>query len=95
MPDGGRNDHIGAFHESLNLAALWKLPVVFAIVNNGFGMGTSVEQGSAVPELYKKACAYGMPSARVDGNDPVLVRDAVERRWSRPVRSACPASSNC
>jgi pyruvate dehydrogenase E1 component alpha subunit len=81
MGDGATN--IGAFHESLNLAALWNMPVVFVIVNNGFGMGTAVEHGSAVPELYRKACAYGMASARVDGNDPRVVeeavRDAVER----------------
>ena len=81
MGDGATN--IGAFHESLNLAALWKLPVVFAIVNNGFGMGTAVEYGSAVAELYKKACAYGMRSARIDGNDPVIVREAVWKAVER------------
>ena len=56
---GDATTNIGAFHESLNIAALWKLPVIFVIVNNQFGMGTSGrEAGSAVPELYKKACAY-------------------------------------
>jgi pyruvate dehydrogenase E1 component alpha subunit len=75
MGDGTTN--IGAFHESLNLAALWKLPIVYVIVNNGYGMGTPVAAGSAVPELYKKACAYGMASAEVDGNDPLATRRAV------------------
>src|SRR5438128_3467870 len=50
---GDATTNIGAWHESLNIAQLWKLPVIFLIVNNQFGMGTSVEKGSAVPELYK------------------------------------------
>lgn len=74
MGDGTTN--IGAFHESLNLAALWRLPVVYVIVNNGLGMGTTVEQSSAEPELYKRAASYRMASARVDGNDPVAVHAA-------------------
>jgi pyruvate dehydrogenase E1 component alpha subunit len=67
---------IGAFHESLNIAALWNLPVVFVIINNGLGMGTTVAKSSAEPELYKRGAAYRMESARVDGLDPVAVRDA-------------------
>ena len=74
MGDGTTN--IGAFHESLNLAALWNLPVVFVIVNNGLGMGTTVENASAEPELYRRGSAYRMESARVDGTDVVAVRDA-------------------
>ncbi|MBN0038559.1 pyruvate dehydrogenase (acetyl-transferring) E1 component subunit alpha [Cellulosimicrobium cellulans] len=75
MGDGTTN--IGAFHESLNLAALWSLPIVFVVVNNGLGMGTTVEKASAEPELYKRAASYRMASARVDGNDPVAVRSAM------------------
>lgn len=71
MGDGTTN--IGAFHESLNLAAIWNLPVVYVVVNNGLGMGTTVEQASAEPELHKRAAAYRMASARVDGTDPVAV----------------------
>ncbi|BBA96422.1 putative pyruvate dehydrogenase [Actinacidiphila reveromycinica] len=71
MGDGTTN--IGAFHESLNIAALWGLPVVYVVVNNGLGMGTTVEQSSAEPELHKRAASYRMASARVDGNDPVAV----------------------
>ncbi|MFB4195533.1 pyruvate dehydrogenase (acetyl-transferring) E1 component subunit alpha [Streptomyces carpaticus] len=74
MGDGTTN--IGAFHESLNIAALWDLPIVYVIVNNGLGMGTTVEQSSAEPALYKRAAAYRMASARVDGNDPVAVHEA-------------------
>ena len=67
---------IGAFHESLNIAALWNLPIVFVIINNGLGMGTTVARSSAEPDLYKRGAAYRMQSARVDGFDPVAVRDA-------------------
>jgi len=74
MGDGTTN--IGAFHEALNIAALWELPIVYVIVNNGLGMGTTVEQSSAEPELYKRAASYRMASARVDGNDPVAVNEA-------------------
>lgn len=74
MGDGTTN--IGAFHESLNLAGLWKLPIVYVIVNNRLGMGTSVEHASAEPDLYKRGCAYRIPGERVDGDDPVAVRDA-------------------
>src|ERR1700689_1549763 len=67
---------IGAFHESLNIAALWNLPIVFVIINNGLGMGTTVAKSSAEPDLYKRGAAYRMESARVDGFDPLAVRDA-------------------
>lgn len=77
MGDGTTN--IGAFHESLNLAAIWNLPVVFVVVNNHLGMGTTVEMASAEPELYKRASAYRVESARVDGNDVLAVRDAAAK----------------
>ncbi len=77
MGDGTAN--IGAFHESLNIAALWSLPVVFVVINNGLGMGTTVAKASAEPEIYKRASAYAMASERVDGLDPVLVADAASR----------------
>ena len=70
---------IGAFHESLNIAALWHLPIVFVIINNGLGMGTTVEHSSAEPELYKRGAAYRMDSARVDGFDPAAVHEAAQK----------------
>lgn len=70
---------IGAFHESLNIAALWNLPVVYVVINNGLGMGTTVERSSAEPELFRRAAAYRMPGARVDGTDVVAVRDAARQ----------------
>jgi pyruvate dehydrogenase E1 component alpha subunit len=70
---------IGAFHESLNIAALWHLPIVFVIINNQLGMGTTVEHSSAEPELYKRGAAYRMESARVDGFDPEAVKEAADK----------------
>src|SRR5258708_6974113 len=71
MGDGTTNT--GAFHESLNLAKIYHLPIVYFVVNNLYGMGLRVEQGSAVSELYRKACAYDMQSWRVDGKDVLAV----------------------
>jgi dihydrolipoamide dehydrogenase len=69
--DGATN--IGAFHESLNFSKVLQVPVVWFCVNNQYGMGTSVERASAVPELYRKACAYDMESIRIDGMDVLEV----------------------
>jgi pyruvate dehydrogenase E1 component alpha subunit len=77
LGDGATN--IGAFHEALNLAAIWKLPIVFQITNNLYGMGTSVDQASGEPELYKRGCAYRMHGERVDGNDLAVVYEAAGR----------------
>lgn len=66
----------GAFHESLNLASLWDLPIVFVIINNRVGMSTPVEKASAEPELFRKAESYRFEGQRVDGDDPIAVRDA-------------------
>jgi dihydrolipoamide dehydrogenase len=63
--DGATN--IGAFHESLNYAKVFDLPVLWYCVNNRYGMGTPVEAASAVKDIYKKACAYDMESIQVDG----------------------------
>jgi pyruvate dehydrogenase E1 component alpha subunit len=73
---GDATTNIGAFHESLNLAALWRLPIVYVIVNNQLGMGTTVEAAAAEPELWKRGCSYRIPGKRVDGNDVLAVRDA-------------------
>ncbi|GAA1337399.1 pyruvate dehydrogenase (acetyl-transferring) E1 component subunit alpha [Arthrobacter roseus] len=81
LGDGTTN--IGAFHESLNLAALWHLPIVYVIINNGLGMATTVEAASGEPDLYKRGCSYRIPGERVDGNDVVAVRDAAARALER------------
>ncbi len=67
----------GAFHESLNLAMLYQLPIIFVIENNGYAMGTSVERSSNVTELYKLGTAYDMPSKPVDGMSVEEVYHAV------------------
>ena len=76
MGEGTTN--IGAFHESLNIAELWKLPVVFVVINNFLGMGTKVEKSSAEPEIYRRGAAYRMPASRVDGADPIAVAAAAQ-----------------
>jgi pyruvate dehydrogenase E1 component alpha subunit len=73
--DGASNT--GNFGETMNLAALWKLPVFFLVENNLYGMGTSVERHSAQTDLSKKAEGYGISGERVDGMDVIAVRDAV------------------
>src|SRR6188472_1759841 len=65
--DGAANQ--GTFGESLNLAALWKLPVVFMVTNNQFGMGTSLERHSAVTDLHKRGEGFGVPGMQCDGMD--------------------------
>lgn len=73
----------GAFHESLNMAALWKLPVIYIVENNRFGMGTAWERASSLYDISQKAAAYDMPSAVADGMDVLDMRrvtlEAVER----------------
>ena len=73
--DGASNT--GNFGETMNLAALWSLPVFFLVENNLYGMGTSVERHSAQTDLSKKAEGYGIPGRRIDGMDVLAVREAV------------------
>jgi pyruvate dehydrogenase E1 component alpha subunit len=73
--DGASNQ--GTFGETMNLAALWKLPVVFLVVNNQYGMGTALARHSAVIDLSKKAECLGVPGERVDGMDVLAVRECV------------------
>jgi pyruvate dehydrogenase E1 component alpha subunit len=74
---GDATTNIGAWHESLNLAAIWRLPIVYVVINNRLGMGTPVEKASGEPDLYKRGCAYRIPGVRVDGNDPIACREAM------------------
>jgi pyruvate dehydrogenase E1 component alpha subunit len=76
----------GEFHESLNLAALWKLPVLFLCENNLYAMGTALARHQSQPDIARKAAAYDMPSATVDGMDVLAVEDAT-RRASDAVRA--------
>ncbi|MEV6326045.1 pyruvate dehydrogenase (acetyl-transferring) E1 component subunit alpha [Nocardia sp. NPDC051787] len=89
MGEGTTN--IGAFHESLNIAALWNLPVVFLVINNLTGMGTTVERSSAEPDLWKRAASYRMRGERVDGTDVLAVRDAASELIETARRAGKPA----
>jgi pyruvate dehydrogenase E1 component alpha subunit len=73
----------GALHEAFNLAMLWKLPVIFAIENNGYAMGTSVKRSSNVTELYTLGESYDMPSEPVDAMNVEAVHEAVARAAER------------
>lgn len=69
----------GAFHEALNMAAVWTLPCIYICENNRYGMGTAMERASALYDVVQRACSYDMPAEVVDGMDVLAVRDAVHR----------------
>ena len=82
--------NIGAFHESLNMAALWKLPCVYICENNRYGMGTAIERASAIYDVSQRACAYDMASETVDGMDVLAVRETVARAVDLARRDSLP-----
>lgn len=74
--DGGGNQ--GAFHESMNLAAVWKLPVIFVCENNHYAISTCVDTSTALGTFYQRAAGYGVPGVRVNGNDAIAVYEAAK-----------------
>jgi pyruvate dehydrogenase E1 component alpha subunit len=80
----------GAFHEALNMAALWKLPCVFIIENNRYGMGTSLERASAIHDIYERGAAYNMARQQCDGQDVFAVREAVGQAIERARKEQHP-----
>lgn len=80
----------GAFHESLNMAALWKLPVVFIVENNRFGMGTAWERVASLYDISQKAAAYDMPSAVADGMDVLKMRQVIQEAIDRAREDGTP-----
>jgi len=83
--------NIGSFHETLNIASLWKLPAVFVIENNGYGMGTALKRAAAITELYQRAAGYAMPGVEVDGQDVVAVKQATDAAVARAREGAGPS----
>jgi len=91
--DGASNQ--GVFHESLNIAALWKLPVLYIAENNGYAMSTATRNGLADPRIADRAAAYGMPGSTVNGNDFFAVREAVASLASAARAGRGPALLEC
>ncbi|HEY3284656.1 MAG TPA: pyruvate dehydrogenase (acetyl-transferring) E1 component subunit alpha [Armatimonadota bacterium] len=75
--DGAMNQ--GVFHESLNMAALWNLPIIYICENNLYAMGTSVERSSSITDLVERSCGYDVERSEVDGMDLFAVRDLADR----------------
>jgi pyruvate dehydrogenase E1 component alpha subunit len=80
----------GAFHEALNMAGLWRLPIVYVIENNRYGMGTSLERASAIHDIYERGAAYNMERGSCDGQDVFAVRAAVQEAVTRARTESAP-----
>lgn len=91
--DGASNQ--GTFHESLNMSAVWDLPVIFLCENNLYGMSTPVSESTSVCNIADRAAAYGMPGRVIDGNDVLAVRDAVTAEAERLRTGGKPVLIEC
>ncbi len=85
----------GTFHESLNIASLWKLPIVYVCENNLYAMSTPVHEACAVPDIAARAAAYAMPGVSVDGSDVFAVREATAEAVARARRGEGPTLLEC
>lgn len=91
--DGATSE--GSFHESLNLAALWRLPVIFVCENNGYAAAQSYSEHTPIASLAHRGSAYGMPGERVDGNDVLAVFEAARRARERALSGEGPTLIEC
>jgi pyruvate dehydrogenase E1 component alpha subunit len=91
--DGGANE--GAVHEAMNMAAIWKLPVLFICENNLYGASTSIQQTIAVDHVADRAAGYGMPGIVIDGNDVIAVRNITREAAERARRGDGPTLIEC
>jgi pyruvate dehydrogenase E1 component alpha subunit len=82
--------NIGAFHETLNMASVWKLPVIFLCENNRYGMGTAFERVAAVTDVVEHACSYDMAAEMVDGMNALTVYEATKRAVERARKHGHP-----
>lgn len=87
---GDGTTNIGAFHEAMNLASIWKLPVLFVCENNLYGEYSPIATTTPVTQLTERATSYAMPAARVDGNDVLAVREVVQEARNRAATGAGP-----
>lgn len=91
--DGATNR--GDFHEALNMAAIWKLPVVFICENNRYAISTPIDYHIAIPDIAERAKAYGMPGVIVDGNDVLAVYEAAHQAYDRARNGEGPTLLEC
>lgn len=92
---GDASTNQGTFHESLNIASLWKLPVVFVCENNLYGISVSQEHHQAIKDISVRAVAYNMPGVTVDGNDPLAVYEAASEAVARAREGKGPTLIEC
>lgn len=93
LGDGAVNQ--GTFHESLNMAGLWRLPVLFVCENNHYAIGTEIHRHSAVPEVHKRVAAYNIPAEKIDGMDVLKVHAAARGALDRIRHGAGPQFIEC
>ena len=91
--DGATNQ--GTFHESLNLAALWKLPVIFVCENNRYGLSTPVREAVSIANISDRAMAYGIPGMSIDGNDIIAVHATMVEAVDRARAGEGPTLLDC
>ena len=91
--DGTTNN--GQFYECLNMAALWKLPILFVVENNKWAIGMAHERATSVPEIYKKGEAFGLPGYEVDGMDVLAVRSVAQKAIERARAGEGPTLIEC
>ena len=91
--DGSTNQ--GTFHESLNMASIWKLPIVFVCENNHYGISMSQDRHQAIKDIADRGAAYNVPGVAVDGNDPIAVYEAAEEAVARARAGKGPTLIEC
>ncbi len=92
---GDASTNIGMFHEAMNMAAVWKLPVIFVCENNYFGIGTSQKISTAIDDLSDRAAGYGMPGVTIDGNDVMTVYETANEAIKRARKGQGPTMIEC
>ncbi|MFR5783070.1 MAG: thiamine pyrophosphate-dependent dehydrogenase E1 component subunit alpha [Oscillospiraceae bacterium] len=91
--DGSTNQ--GTFHESLNMASIWKLPIIFVCENNHYGISMSQDRHQAIKDVADRGAAYNIPGIAVDGNDPLAVYEAASEAVSRARAGKGPTLLEC